>query len=142
MELIQKPTMPPMDDTREASRFTQNEAKTVAALSNPELPEYQKELIRWAWYMRVPQSVIAEHLALSRTVLADLIAGKPKSIEQEDIASIQQVIVAMQYAHQQQVLPTKDNRSVSGALRLAVETTKWHKFYQMWQQQQQQQQQA
>lgn len=133
-----KPTMPLAEDTREAVRFTQNEQKTVEVVCNAELPEYQREFVRWAWYTRTPVSVLAEHLPVSRGVMNRLFAGTEKDLTPEEIFAVQIATAAMQTAYQQGALPTKDTKAVAGILRLAVTNVKWSHYYQAQQQQQQQ----
>lgn len=127
----------PLNDTREATRFTQNEAKTYYCITDQTLPQWQRDFSQWAWYTQTPIAVLRPYIELNPTNALKLVHGHPIQLEPEQLAGVQKMTAVMAYLFNKGALPTKDKKSVAGVIAAGKEVIDWQAFYAWYQSQQQ-----
>ena len=119
---MEKQTMPEMEDGRVAIRFTQNEQQTYAALVNPDVPEWQREFIRYQWYAKIPVAIWNDqYLRLSKPVALRLLKGEPVRLDESQMRVVNALTEVAKALLSRGILPTKDARTLPGIYALYVE---------------------
>lgn len=129
----------PLPDNRPNIRFTQIEAKTYEAVTNEELPQWQRDFSYYAWYTRTPLTVWNDqYLKLHKATALKLVHGENVRLEPETIALVQQLIRVMQQLLTSGALPCSDRKAIPGIFTNAYNLLAWQDYYQAQQQVQQQ----
>ncbi len=127
----------PLADPREPARFTQVEAKTYECITDDELPEWQREFSKWAWYTQAPMSVWNQHVGVSNQTATKIVHGGRVRLEDDTIAAIQKVTAALMHLFNNGVLPCSDRKAFAGILKVGMDAIDWQNFYAWYQAQQQ-----
>lgn len=130
--------MPPMEEHREPTRFTQQEDKTYAILCNPNHPEYLREFIRYMWYGRIPVSVWNDaYLRLDRPVAVKLMHGAYVPDDQRVIEAVKLLTEIVRRLIARSVLPCADTRALPAVFRLGYDVVVAEALAELQQQQEQ-----
>lgn len=114
--------MPVAEDKRVPLRFTQTDAETFAAVTNNDLPEWQRKFINAMWYARIPLTIWNdEFLHLSRKNANNLMKGKGIVVldEQQQLI-VQRLTLLANTLMQLNVLPCSDSKALTGIINVGA----------------------